>query len=51
MVSAQDDVSSSGDERMEPDQAVVRAGYKSLMDDIAVNEEELGDVANPCQAR
>jgi len=51
MVGVQDDASSSGDERMEPDQAVVRAGYRSLMDDIAVNEEELGDVANSCHTR
>ena len=33
------------------DQAVVRAGYRSLMDDITTNEEELGDVAGECPTR
>ena len=33
------------------DQAVVRAGYRSLMDDITTNEEELGDVSGECHTR
>ena len=41
------------DEREESnvDQAVVRAGYRSLMDDITTNEEELGDVSGECHTR
>ena len=33
------------------DQALVRAGYRSLMEDITTNEEELGDVSGQCQSR
>jgi len=33
------------------DQAVVRAGYRSLMDDITNNEEELGDVSGVCHTQ
>ena len=33
------------------DQAHVRAGYRSLMDDITTNEEELGDVSGECHTR
>ena len=39
-----------GDEANE-DQALVRAGYRSLMDDITNNEDELGDVSGQCQGR
>ena len=33
------------------DQAHVRAGYRSLMDDITTNEEELGDVSGECHTK
>ena len=33
------------------DQAVVRAGYRSLMEDITNNEEELGDVSGVCHTQ
>ena len=53
-------VGSNGEKRMgdgeeehesKVDQAVVRAGYRSLMDDITTNEEELGDVSGECHTR
>ena len=39
------------EEESKVDQAVVRAGYRSLMDDITTNEEELGDVSGQCHTR
>jgi len=51
-------VGSNGEKRMggeeeesNVDQAVVRAGYRSLMDDITNNEEELGDVSGVCHTQ
>jgi len=51
-------VGSNGENRMggeeedsNVDQAVVRAGYRSLMDDITNNEEELGDVSGMCHTQ
>ena len=51
-------VGSNGENRMggeedesNVDQAVVRAGYRSLMDDITNNEEELGDVSGVCHTQ
>jgi len=53
-------VGSNGENRMgvgeeedesKVDQAVVRAGYRSLMDDITTNEEELGNVSGQCHTR
>ena len=52
-------VGSNGENRMggeeedesNVDQAVVRAGYRSLMDDITNNEEELGDVSGGCHTQ
>ena len=39
------------EEESNVDQAVVRAGYRSLMDDITNNEEELGDVSGVCHTQ
>ena len=39
------------EEESKVDQAVVRAGYRSLMDDITTNEEELGNVSGQCHTR
>ena len=38
-------------EEFNVDQAVVRASYRSLMEDITTNEEQLGDFSGECHNR